>query len=165
MLLRTRRVVFVIVAALVLLGLQAAPAGAVLRPGPPPTGQTRGSSTELTLSNTGPGQSVDGFIANLDSTWDSATEPYPSSVPADFSSQNEQFAGVIYGTPTGGAADSISLFCINIRTDTYIGNGYVLGTWDEANVCAWVMGCLVLTFPMLTPLRFRGPSTTGLSNR
>jgi Domain of unknown function (DUF5979)/Thioester domain len=134
MLLRARRVVFVIVAALVLLFLQAAPAGAVLRPGPPPLGQTRGSNTQLTLTGTGPGESVNGFIANLDSTWDSATEPYPSSVPADFSSQDEGFAGVIYGTPTGGANNSISLFCINIRTDTYIGNGYVLGTWDEASV-------------------------------
>ena len=40
---------------------------------------------------------------------------------------------MIYGTPGGGRA-RLSLYCIDIATDTYEGNGYKLGTWDEANV-------------------------------
>ena len=35
--------------------------------------------------------------------------------------------------PTGGG-DDLSLYCIDINTDTLIGIGYDLGTWDAANV-------------------------------
>ena len=28
----------------------------------------------------------------------------------------------------------MTLYCIDINTDTYIGNGYALGTWNAANV-------------------------------
>ena len=40
---------------------------------------------------------------------------------------------MIYGTPVGGGT-ALQMYCIDIRTDTYIGNGYVLGTWSDANV-------------------------------
>ena len=33
-----------------------------------------------------------------------------------------------------GGGDEIDLYCIDINTDTYVGNGYALGTWDEASV-------------------------------
>ena len=32
------------------------------------------------------------------------------------------------------AVGPMTLYCIDINTDTYIGNGYALGTWDDANV-------------------------------
>ena len=100
---------------------------------PPAHGLARGANTQLVLSSTGPGESVSGYIANPGSAFD-PTEGYPTEIPPpDFSSKDESFAGVIYGTPVGGGAE-ISLYCIDILTDTYIGNGYALGTWDEANV-------------------------------
>jgi hypothetical protein len=104
--------------------------------GPKPPGVTAesGSNTQMTLTSTGAGHSVDGFIANTDNPFDSATEPYPTTDPVSgFTPQNESFAGIINGTPTGGGAN-LELYCIDIRTNTYIGFGYLLGTWDSANV-------------------------------
>ncbi len=136
-----RRLAFVAITILTLVAFDAVPAAAVFRSArPAPASKltsrlARGGSTQLTLTGTGPGQGVDGYIANPDSTFD-PTAPgtqYPTSIPPDFSSQNEGFAGVIYGTPVGGGA-ALDMYCIDIRTDTYIGNGYVLGTWNDANV-------------------------------
>jgi TQXA domain-containing protein len=131
-----RRFAFAAIATLALVAFDAVPASAVFRAGSNPNPPLqRGASSQLTLSGTGPGQPIDGYIANLDSTFD-PTAPgvdYPTSIPPDFSTQDEGFAGVIYGEPVGGGTD-LTLYCIDIRTDTYIGNGYVLGTWDEANV-------------------------------
>ena len=93
----------------------------------------RGANTQLVLSGTGPGESVSGYIANSGSAFD-PPNGYPTEIPPpNFSPKDESFAGVIYGTPVGGGAE-IDLYCIDINTDTYIGNGYALGTWDEANV-------------------------------
>jgi TQXA domain-containing protein len=39
---------------------------------------------------------------------------------------------VIIGTPAGGGPN-LSLYCIDILANTYLGFGYELGTWDEAN--------------------------------
>src|SRR5262249_33734758 len=50
-----------------------------------------------------------------------------------WSAQNEGFAGVIHATPKGGGA-TMNMYCIDIRTLTQTGVGYVLGTWDAANV-------------------------------
>ena len=85
------------------------------------------------MSGTGPGQAVTGYIANPGSAFD-PTAGYPTVIPPpNFSPKDESFAGVIYGTPVGGGTQ-VDLYCIDILTDTYIGNGYALGTWDEANV-------------------------------
>ncbi len=129
-----RRAALVAVTTLALIGFAAVPAGAVLRTGPNPAhGLARGANTQIVLSNTGPGESLSGYIANPGSGFDPA-EGYPTEIPPpNFSSKDESFAGVIYGTPVGGGAE-ISLYCIDILTDTYIGYGYALGTWDEANV-------------------------------
>ena len=114
--------------ALALAVIPAKPAGAVVRGTLPKVVR---SNTQLTLSSTGNGQSVSGFLSNapLD-----VTEGYPvaDNDPA-FTRQDESFAGVIIGTPTDGSPP-VTLYCIDIRTDTFIGVGYQLGTWDEANV-------------------------------
>jgi Domain of unknown function (DUF5979)/Thioester domain len=103
---------------------------------PKPRGVTSrsGSNTQMTLTSTGAGHSVDGFIANADNPFDSATQPYPTTNPVSgFTPKNESFAGIINGTPTGGGSN-LELYCIDILTSTYIGFGYELGTWDSANV-------------------------------
>ena len=46
---------------------------------------------------------------------------------------DEGFAGIIYARPPDGGVN-LSLYCIDILTATYGGIGYVLGTWDTANV-------------------------------
>jgi hypothetical protein len=118
--------------------LPAAPAWAVFTPGQPET--VKAAPTQLTLSNTGPGLSVDGFLADQSvpfqpqSNYPPASPSPPPAPPGlDWTPQGESFAGVILGTPAGGGAD-IDLYCINIRTETFIGFGYELGSWDSANV-------------------------------
>jgi hypothetical protein len=128
---------------LVLLGLAwgallllVAPAVAVMHgkpPAPPPRVRST-TNTQLVLTDTGPGRSVTGFIADPGNTFDPATDPYPSAnPPAGFSPRDESFAGVIYAQPPGGG-NTERLYCIDIATNTYIGFGYQLGTWNEANV-------------------------------
>jgi Domain of unknown function (DUF5979)/Thioester domain len=88
----------------------------------------------MTMSGTGPGQGVTGFIANASNPFDPATEPYPPSNPTTgFTPQDEGFAGIIHGTPTDGSP-TLDLYCIDIHTLTYGGIEYALGTWDAANV-------------------------------
>ena len=95
------------------------------------------SNTELTWNTLGPGGSVHGFIADDFNPINSATEPYPSypagTPPLGFSAQDEGFAGIIVGEPKDGSP-SVSLYCIDIRTNTYPGDGYALDTWSRANV-------------------------------
>ena len=86
------------------------------------------------MSGTGAGQAVTGFIADPTNPFDPVTAGYPSSNPTDgFSPLNEGFAGIIRGQPTGGGAE-LNLYCIDIRTATYGGIGYVLGTWNSSTV-------------------------------
>jgi Domain of unknown function (DUF5979)/Thioester domain len=121
------------VATLIATLLPASPAFAVLQPSAPAT--VRDPATQLTLSDTGPGTSVSGYIADVGNPFDPTTG-YPTSPPppgTGWTAQNESFAGVIIGSPTDGSPP-LDLYCINIRTDTYIGVGYELGTWDTANV-------------------------------
>ncbi|HUA45198.1 MAG TPA: DUF5979 domain-containing protein [Solirubrobacteraceae bacterium] len=88
----------------------------------------------MVLTGLGPGQSVSGFIADADNPFDPVAEGYPAGNPTSgFTPLNEGFAGVIHGTPTGGGAD-LDLYCIDILTETYLGFGYGLGTWDAASV-------------------------------
>jgi Domain of unknown function (DUF5979)/Thioester domain len=115
--------------------LQAAPAGAVFRPGPPPTRPTLRGNTEMTMSGTGPGQGVTGYIANPSNPFNPVTDPYPSTTPPpDFTAKDEGFAGIIYGTPIDGPPNSLRLYCIDINTNTWGGIGYALGTWDASGV-------------------------------
>jgi hypothetical protein len=97
--------------------------------------QAQSGPTDLTLTNTGPGHSVNGFIANASNPFNPATDPYPPSNPTSgWSTKNESFAGVILATPAGGPRDSLKLYCIDIDTSTSINYNYALGTWDNANV-------------------------------
>ena len=115
--------------------LEVGSAGAVWRgsaPGPP----TDRAGTQLIMSGTGHGQAVRGFIADTSSTFDPVRDGYPASNPtADegFTPLDEGFAGIINGRPTDGGAE-LKLYCIDILTATYGGIGYVLGTWNTANV-------------------------------
>ena len=117
-----------------MVALQFAPADAVLRPTLPGSPAPVSSpTTQLTLSATGAGQGVTGWIAEPSTPFDSATTPYPTTPPAGFSPKDEGFAGIIIGTPVGGGPN-LQLYCIDILTDTFIGFGYGLGTWDQAAV-------------------------------
>jgi Domain of unknown function (DUF5979)/Thioester domain len=86
----------------------------------------------MKLSNTGSGASVTGFLSDVALD---VTRGYPvvDNSTEGFTPKDESFAGVIIGEPTDGSPD-IDLYCIDIRTDTFIGYGYELGTWDSANV-------------------------------
>jgi hypothetical protein len=111
--------------------LQVAPAGAVV--GGAVTPQPR-AQTQLVLSSLGPGTSVRGFIANASSTFDPVRDGYPTSNPTTgFTAKDEGFAGIIHARPPAGGAE-LSLYCIDIHTLTNVGIGYVLGTWNAANV-------------------------------
>ena len=80
---RTWRVPVLLALALGVFLLQAASAGAVFRPGPPPgpPPQVR-ANTELVMSGTGNGQAVSGFIATASNTFDPVKDGYPTSNPS-----------------------------------------------------------------------------------
>jgi hypothetical protein len=113
--------------------LAAGPASATVVDPTPLDSARLGSNTELRLSGLGPGTSVTGFIANASTPFDPTTG-YPTTNPGTgWTPKNEGFAGVIHATPVGGGA-TLSMYCIDILTETNIGIGYQLGTWDDANV-------------------------------
>ena len=114
--------------------LQAAPALAVFVQGKASPPSTLRGNTEMTMTGTGPGQSVTGYIALAGTVFDPATAPYPTvTPPPGFTAKNESFAGIIHGTPTGGGP-TLNLYCIDINTLTFGGVGYTLGTWDASGV-------------------------------
>ncbi len=145
------RVLVLLGLGLVGLLLQASVAGAVWHgrsPRTPPTVRSD-TNTQLVLSDTGPGQSVSGFIANPGNPFDPVTDGYPVSDPTTgWSSKDEGFAGTIFAQPPG-SNENIKLYCIDIDTDTYIGTGYALGTWDVASVpnVGWVARLLHEYYP------------------
>ncbi len=99
----------------------------------PAIGARLGSNTEMTFTNTGPGQGVTGFIADAANSFDPVSG-YPANNPgAGFTPKDEGFAGIIVGTPTGGGTP-MQMYCIDILTNTSPGTGYELGSWSEANV-------------------------------
>ncbi len=129
---RVKRTALVVAISAVIGLLLAGPASATVV-NPAPIASPLGDNTQLTLSSLGPGQGVTGFIANPGTSFD-PTEGYPAANPgAGFTAKNEGFAGVIHATPAGGGAQ-LSMYCIDILTETNIGVGYELGTWDDANV-------------------------------
>ena len=89
----------------------------------------------MSVTGWSPGQGVTGFIANSSNPFDPATDPYPmcGTSCSGFTGKNEGFAGVIHGMPTGGGA-TLNLYCIDINTDTTVGIGYELGSWDAGGV-------------------------------
>ncbi len=114
--------------------LQVASAGAVPRPAPRAAAPQVRGNTEMKVTDWSPGQGVTGFIANSGNSFDPATDPYPPSNPTTgWTAKNEGFAGVIHGMPTGGGA-TLNLYCIDINTDTTVGIGYELGSWDAGGV-------------------------------
>ncbi|HYI55869.1 MAG TPA: thioester domain-containing protein, partial [Microlunatus sp.] len=109
----------------------AGPASAV--PSSEPRAAERGPNTDLVMSGTGPGQAVQGFIANPGSSFNPVADGYPASNPTTgFTPLNEGFAGIIHGTLVGGG--TLDMYCIDIRTATYGGIGYEEGSWAESNV-------------------------------
>jgi hypothetical protein len=99
---------------------------------------TNRSNTELVINSLGPGRSVNGFIPNAANPFDPVADGYPASDPptgagSGWSASNESFAGIIHATPPGGGAQ-LDLYCIDLSTETRVGYGYALGTWDAANV-------------------------------
>jgi Domain of unknown function (DUF5979)/Thioester domain len=128
---RLRNVIIGGLLALTMVVAQAVPAGAVARSQQP---ALSGTNTQMTLSGLGPGQGVTGFIADSTNPFDPVLDGYPSTDPTTgFTPKDEGFAGVIFGQPTDGGP-TLSLYCFDILTDTWVGIGYALGTWDAANV-------------------------------
>ena len=87
--------------------VQAAPAGARALPAPPNglRGQS-GTNTQMTMSGTGPGRGVSGFIPDATNPFDPVLDGYPASNPTTgFTAKDEGFAGVIFGQPTDGSAN------------------------------------------------------------
>ncbi len=96
------------------------------------------TNTELTVTSLGAGQGVSGFIANAANPFDPIADGYPATNPptgagSGWSELNEGFAGIINARPSSGGPE-LSMYCIDILTGTNLGYGYVLGTWDDANV-------------------------------
>jgi LPXTG-motif cell wall-anchored protein len=87
--------------------------------------------SEVTMTGTGPGHGVSGFIGPVGQNSDPSV-PYPVDTTG-FTALDESFAGVILAAPPGGSP-TLQMYCIDIRTPTGPGYGYNLGTWDEANV-------------------------------
>jgi Domain of unknown function (DUF5979)/Thioester domain len=107
------------------------PVSAVVNPNPVPPSPR--ANTEMTFTSLGPGHGVTGFIADASNPFDPLTGYPPVTPPPGFTSLNESFAGVIVGTPADGTAP-LSLYCIDIHTETRPGFGYELGSWSEASV-------------------------------
>ena len=128
---RAKRLVFVAAVAMAVVFV-AGPASAVVIPPPGPA--RSGSNTEMVMAGTGPGGGVNGFIGPPGSVSDPSV-PYPAAPPAGFTSHPEGFAGIILGQPTSPPnSPLLQLYCIDIRTSTWGGIGYVLGSWDASNV-------------------------------
>ena len=78
------------------------------------------------------GQGVTGAIGPVGTSSD-PSQPYPAAPPSGFTGKDEGFAGIIHAQSVQ-TQEQLSLFCIDIRTDTYPGIGYENGTWDASNV-------------------------------
>jgi hypothetical protein len=99
---------------------------------------TNRSNTDLVINRLGAGQGVSGFFPNSANPFDPVADGYPASNPSTaagsgWSALNESFAGIIHAQPPPGGAE-LSLYCIDLSTETRTGYGYALGTWDAANV-------------------------------
>ncbi|MET1005305.1 MAG: thioester domain-containing protein, partial [Propionibacteriaceae bacterium] len=120
-------VIFVVAGLLLLLhgSAQAVPRA------PGPTPRTSGN-TDLVMTGTGPGQGVTGSIGPVGSASD-PSQNYPSTIPGGFTRLDEGFAGIIRARSVE-TSETLSMYCIDIRTATYPGIGYENGSWDASNV-------------------------------
>jgi len=89
--------------------------------------------SELVMTGTAAGQGVQGAIAPIDTDFN-PLNGYPEEIPADFSEMNQPFAGIITAAGTASGAQTLLMYCIDIRTSTAPGYGYVQGSWDDASV-------------------------------
>jgi TQXA domain-containing protein len=88
----------------------------------------------MTMAGVGHGQGVTGFFAVEGNPFDPVKDGYPAANPTtEFESENPWFAGIIYGAPTSGAVN-LSLYCIDLHTETSGGVPYNLGSWSDADV-------------------------------
>lgn len=97
--------------------------------GPPPA---YGIDTDITMTGVAEGQGVRGSLP-IGSEVSDPGVGYPSAPPAGFATANQDFAGIItaQGAETG---TQLRLFCIDIRTNTYPGLGYINGSWEQAGM-------------------------------
>ena len=78
-----RRVAVVLVVAIATFLSQVAPVGARPLPGPPSIGLhgRSGTNTQMTMSGTGPGRGVSGFVPDATNPFDPVLDGYPASNP------------------------------------------------------------------------------------
>lgn len=109
--------------------LAALPAQAVYS-GPQPGNAVPAIEAEITMTGTGVGTAATGGLPPVGSTFDITS--YPADVPAGYETDNPSYAGTILTRDSEGNVQE--MYCIDLRTSTYSGLGYVNGTWGEANV-------------------------------
>ena len=88
-------------------------------------------STDIVITSLGAGASVRGALPPVGQTWPITS--YPTRTPAGYETNNVGFAGII-NTQDSSGTNSAQMYCIDLRTETQVGLGYVNGTWSEANV-------------------------------
>ncbi|MER2138219.1 MAG: thioester domain-containing protein, partial [Arthrobacter sp.] len=87
--------------------------------------------TDIVITSLGFGEAVNGAIPPVGATW--PIDSYPTTRPAGYETENVDFAGIIETQDAQGTTTA-QMYCIDLRTSTRIGIGYVNGTWSEANV-------------------------------
>jgi TQXA domain-containing protein len=92
-----------------------------------------GPNTEITLTTTGPGQTIPGFEPEVVAPQDPLT-PYPAADPATGYQSHTTFAGTIITSSVSDPTLRAEMYCINLRVGTSSGLGYESGTWAESNV-------------------------------
>ena len=107
-----------------------APAHAVFG-GEQPGNAVPAAEVEITMTGTGPGQSVTGGLPVEGQAFDPTTG-YPADLPEGYVRTDESFAGII--TAVDGEGNVSQMYCIDIRVLTYAGLGYENGSWEESNV-------------------------------
>ena len=121
----------VVAAVFVMVVPLAMPAQAVFDGTPAPGNPLPGPNVDVTLTDTGFGQSVEGGLPPVGTSFD-PTAGYPADVPAGYEPDNPSFAGVIVTEDEAGNGQL--MYCIDIRTSTNVGLGYARGSWEESNV-------------------------------
>ena len=87
--------------------------------------------TDIVITSLGFGQAVNGALPPVGTTW--PIDSYPTSIPTGYETENVDFAGIIETQDAQGTTTA-QMYCIDLRTSTRVGIGYVNGTWSEANV-------------------------------
>ena len=110
----------------------AVPAGATLTPGGGPVrGGATSEITDISISSLGDGEAVSGALPPAGTSWSVAQ--YPTTIPSGYVREDVSFAGIINTQDVTGE-NTAQMYCIDLRTSTQVGIGYVNGTWDESNI-------------------------------